>query len=291
VKADELAQLERLTEAKERQREALRANQPASPIVQRPHPAPHPGHEDERSQLARLEAGKANGRDAALVSRGMPDPQLQRLDELRRRTRERFATKETCYSQFEEQTYILNLLAGQTGRFLDIGAFHPTIFSNTRALFELGWAGVMIEPSPGPMRTLLKEYGNEPRIILIQAALAEEPGLIEMHVTDDAVSTSEDLHYEVWQEQGGFVGSMLAPTVTLAQLSNQFGAFEMVSMDVEGKSGRLALDAIALGWRPRLWCIEKDGLRDELLSATLKLGYRLRYENGTNMIVARAAPF
>ncbi len=39
-------------------------------------------------------------------------------------------------------------LIGDTGTFLDIGANHPTIISNTWGLEELGWTGVLVENDP-----------------------------------------------------------------------------------------------------------------------------------------------
>lgn len=37
------------------------------------------------------------------------------------------------------------------GTYVDVGAFHPTINSNTAALFDMGWHGVNIDPRPGSM--------------------------------------------------------------------------------------------------------------------------------------------
>lgn len=51
------------------------------------------------------------------------------------------------YSQNREQAVILRNLAGINGTLLDIGANDGITFSNTRALVELGWSGVLVEPS------------------------------------------------------------------------------------------------------------------------------------------------
>ena len=59
-------------------------------------------------------------------------------------------TEMQSYSQYGEDRAIVELFGDHVGRFLDIGAWHPTVFSNTRALFERGWSGVMVEPSPCP---------------------------------------------------------------------------------------------------------------------------------------------
>jgi len=94
------------------------------------------------------------------------------------------------YSQQEEEKYILEAVAGiEHGRVLDIGAWNPITFSNSRALIEKGWDAILIEFSPLPVHDLLVEYGYNPKVTIIQAAMALERGLINPDVTDDAVST------------------------------------------------------------------------------------------------------
>jgi hypothetical protein len=90
------------------------------------------------------------------------------------------------YSQGDEQPHIVAALGGvRPGRFLDIGAFHATQLSNTRALYLLGWSGVMVEPSPEPFLGLLREYGNDPRIQLICGAVGTERTIAKFHATAD----------------------------------------------------------------------------------------------------------
>jgi len=52
------------------------------------------------------------------------------------------------YSQNLEQNYILEYFKDRRGTFIDIGANDGLTLSNTRALVELGWRGVFVEPSP-----------------------------------------------------------------------------------------------------------------------------------------------
>lgn len=198
------------------------------------------------------------------------------------------------YSQSGEQSAILAALGWNgedlpiTGSFLDIGAYHPFDKSNTRALFELGWSGLMIEPSPGPMRVLVKEYGNEPRITLIQAAITLEPGLVTLKVSDDAVSSSSAAVQETWKTAGGYFGSMLVPGLTLEQLSNQFGgAFDFVNIDAEGVSVDIALRMLSLGWEPKCFCCETDNRLQELAIAATAKNFRLTFDNGCNAVWVR----
>jgi FkbM family methyltransferase len=200
------------------------------------------------------------------------------------------------YSQQNEEALIIAAFYGKVRtekpwRFLDVGAYHPTQFSNTRALYERGWSGVMIEPSPGPMRALLKEYGEDQRITLVQAAVASNECLVRMKITDDAISTSDPGVAETWKSVGGYFGSMLVPAITPAQISNQFGGFDFINLDAEGVSVDLFREMIALNWRPHCWCVEIDNRAAELAAIAEGAGYRSAEDrgfgvlgNGTNVV-------
>ena len=50
------------------------------------------------------------------------------------------------WSQRGEDLALLSLFDGkQNGTYLDIGAHHPTRFSVTRHLYQLGWTGVNVD--------------------------------------------------------------------------------------------------------------------------------------------------
>ncbi len=172
-------------------------------------------------------------------------------------------------------------------RFLDIGAWHPTDKSNTRALYELGWAGVMIEPSPGPLLNLLNEYASEPRIQIVSAAMGLEPGFIEMMVTDDAVSTADRNQYEQWKPVTKFRGKLTVPVLTWADIANRFGAFDFISIDAEGSSAYLFLGMLNSGLQPTCCCVEHDGRLTEIASVATPLHYNMVYSNGTNAVWVR----
>ncbi len=195
-------------------------------------------------------------------------------------------------SQYNEEAYILDAVQEATarsegGRFLDIGAWHPTDKSNTRALYELGWSGVMIEPSPGPLLNLLNEYAEEPRITIISAAMGLEPGYVEMMVTDDAVSTADRNQYEKWKPVTKFRGKLTVPVLTWAEIANRFGAFDFLSIDAEGLSASLFLAMLNAGLQPHCVCVEHDSRLEELCSYATPLHYNVTYANGTNAIFVR----
>lgn len=211
------------------------------------------------------------------------------------------------YSQFGEQATILESLGlvedrsftseaaanKESWRFLDIGANHPTTFSNTRALFELGFSGIMIEPSPVPMRNLLTEYGWEPRITLIQACVGTVAGLMDIFVTDDLVSTSSEAEFKKWEKRednpsgAQFAGKMFVPAITMETIMNQFGGFDFINLDAEGYSAELFLQMMAIGFFPTCICVEHDDRVKELLSIATANHYKGVLSNGTNLVVAR----
>jgi hypothetical protein len=67
------------------------------------------------------------------------------------------------YSQNNEQEIILKYFGDFKGHFLDIGAYNGVDLSNTRALLELGWTGVLVEPNPYNLVPLIdncREFGS-----------------------------------------------------------------------------------------------------------------------------------
>ncbi len=186
----------------------------------------------------------------------------------------------TDYSQNGEQKYILEALRDpayplsvadciQPGRLLDIGAWNAKTFSNSRALIELGWKAVLFEPSPGPLRGLILEYGENPKVEVVGCAVTANGGdFLKMRVTDDALSvdaTNEE-HLKTWDDYG-FYGTMTARAVSLAKVFDYWGSFDFVSIDVEGYSVDLFARMIQIGQRPRCVVVEHNSRWKELQAA------------------------
>lgn len=192
----------------------------------------------------------------------------------------------TRYSQQNEQDYIL-AHTPEIGRFLEIGAWNAKEMSNTRALYEAGWSGIMIEPSPLPFDGLLREYGNDERITLINGAVGFERGLGQIHVTADAVSTMDAGVHALWKDRGGYYGKFYTPRITLEDLFNQFGGdFDFVNIDAEGMSVELFLRLLKIGPRPACLCIEHDGKLVQAQMEAAAAGYRAVHVNDTNVVFA-----
>ncbi len=195
------------------------------------------------------------------------------------------------YSQNAEEQFIIEACErAEPKRFLDIGAYHPTGNSNTRALYELGWDGILVEPQPftqdgrggiGGMAGLTAEYLGNPRITLIQAAIAAEGGVRQFKL--DGQTSTLRARSNFW-----------VPCITLKDLFSQFGGgFGFVNIDAEGVSVELALQLIELTRETHCICVEYDLVTGsdspgfaskDLLIRYTAAGYALIYSSQENAV-------
>ncbi len=62
------------------------------------------------------------------------------------------------YSQFGEDIIINTIFnSKEPGFYIDVGAYHPIIFSNTYLLYKKGWCGINVDAMPGSMKIFNKK--------------------------------------------------------------------------------------------------------------------------------------
>lgn len=192
------------------------------------------------------------------------------------------------YSQNDEQTAILAACPELSGKFLDIGAWNAFDKSNTRALFERGWSGVLVEPSPEPFAGLLEEYRNSDRVSLVNALVGFDTNKVPMYVTADAVSTTHEPTYQKWKGYATYRPEPIhVQAVTLEHLFGQHGSFDFVSIDAEGMSVDLFHRLLALGHRPKCICLEYDDRMPEAMNAATRARYVATYSSAENIVLVR----
>ena len=80
----------------------------------------------------------------------------------------------TCYSQDGEDMLLNAFYEGQKsykGFFVDVGAHHPTRFSNTMFFYKKGWRGINIDPTPGSMKKFRQQRSRD---INLEIAISSE---------------------------------------------------------------------------------------------------------------------
>lgn len=97
------------------------------------------------------------------------------------------------YSQEGEDFVMARLLGFEnSGFYVDIGAHHPSRFSNTYYFYKRGWRGINIDAWPGSMRLFRV---TRPRDINLELAVSDKKGTIEFHIFKEPLlnSASKDL--------------------------------------------------------------------------------------------------
>lgn len=193
------------------------------------------------------------------------------------------------YSQEGEEAFLLEHFKGRTGKFLDIGAADGIKFSNTRALAELGWSGVLVEPNPHQFVKLDALYLGNPKMTLVNAVVAPmERGLYTFYHSDQTVVASIDENLiKEWSKNFRY-RTWLAASVRISDILLDCGyQYDFVSIDAEGLSVAIAREFLAAVYgagRPEVMCVENDAHVGDLAG----LGkYKVAVSNANNTILVR----
>jgi FkbM family methyltransferase len=192
------------------------------------------------------------------------------------------------YSQYQEDLIIDALLGCKgDGFYVDVGANHPSILSNTKRFYDKGWNGVNIEPDPGLFGHLERE---RPRDVNLNIGLGRAEGEMEFFMIEpDTLSTFDP---GVARKNLQYPGARLVekPSIRIMKLSQVLSRhasgrpIDFMSVDVEGYE----MEVIEGGdWgrnRPRLVVMEIFHDGKALVKAMDERRYRLVFSNGTNGI-------
>lgn len=199
------------------------------------------------------------------------------------------------YSQNSEQEVILKYFQGKTGTFIDIGSNDGITFSNTRALAERGWKGVLVEPSPKAFAKLKELYNGHKGFYLYPYALgshngkamlqesgplcsAADVGLVSTFHSHEMDRFKRTVKYEP-VEVKVFKWKTFLNRLTIKE-------FDMISMDCEGNELSILPDMDLS--KTSLICLEWNS-KPELKAEYEKYlaGFKLIYTSGENLIYVR----
>lgn len=201
------------------------------------------------------------------------------------------------YSQNKEQDAILNYFGNFKGVFLDIGANDGKTLSNTRALAELGWCGVLVEPSPKAFAKLKQLYEAEKKgcFYLYNCAVGKHNGRATLHDSGALLKTGDSglVSTLVVEEKKRFQSVLSYEEVEVKvyrwkTLLNRLTIkkFDCVSIDAEGLDWDI-LEQMDIS-EVKLLIIEWNGHQylKEKFSQKME-GFKIIYTSGENLIFAR----
>lgn len=199
------------------------------------------------------------------------------------------------HSQNNEEQVILDYFKDFTGAFIDIGANDGKTFSNTRALAERGWKGVLVEPSPKAFEKLKSLYDGHKGFYLYPFAVTDhngkkmlqESGSLCSAADVGLVSTFHDHEKARFSKSVGYTPVEVKSFRWKTFLNRlRIKDFDMVSMDCEGDELNI-LPEMDLS-KVRLIVIEWNG-KPELKTEYEKYldGFNLVYTSAENLIYSR----
>ena len=194
------------------------------------------------------------------------------------------------YSQNKEEQYILDYFGDKVGKALDIGAFHPYKFSNTRALIEKGWSCVCVEPAPTLFKAFESEYFSNPNVTLLNIAIGDTTDHVKFYESEgDAISTTSDDHKVKWEKGGVTYKEINVPMLETVAFFNEYGKdVDFISLDTEGTN--MVIFRLIPDWvweRISLFCIEHDGFYHEVKGKLMDFGFKELYRNAENILLAK----
>lgn len=139
---------------------------------------------------------------------------------------------ESC-SQFGEDKIIFeyfNSMSIKKGYFLEIGANHPTMFSQTWLLEKNGWSGILIEPLPY-LAELLKEQRKNSIVFESAVSSSDKIGHAYLLIKDDPAESElvfdmpvDDNSYKIVQVR----------TLNEILIEAECDRVDFLSIDIEG---------------------------------------------------------
>lgn len=193
------------------------------------------------------------------------------------------------FSQREEEKYILEFFGDRIGRVLDIGAYHPEFFSNSRALIDKGWNAVLVEPSPKCHYNLRDYYKDNNKVEIVPYAIGPINGPMKFYDSAGAVATALESHYKVWKDRQLDYEEIQVACMTWQKFYSLFpGKYEFISIDAEGMDYSILSQMDLNVMETELLCIEYTYNTSEIITYLTKSGFtNLIYKTGENIMVGR----
>lgn len=192
-----------------------------------------------------------------------------------------FAKDKITFAQNKEDL-IIDILTGfkDNGTYIDVGANHPSIISNTKKFYDRGWNGINIEPKYENYLIFIQERNRD---INLNIGIAKSDGEMDFYyksggnITD---STGSTFSKEVYNERSYDFPSKKIKVLPLSKIfeDNGLKTVDFINIDVEGFELEILEGNDWRKYKANVLCIEGQGY-DEFLK---KFGYDKVFFDGAN---------
>lgn len=203
------------------------------------------------------------------------------------------------YSQWDEEQVLIDIFGKDyKGYFVDIGANDGKTVSNTLALVERGWGGLMIEPDPIAFSKLQSLHGYNKNITLLNCAVNRHRNgyIIEQFWSASrpeasVYSTTEPQNMVKWEHESTFYPSHYVVSIGFMDaLKLAKSRIDFISIDTEGTSYDIFngfMEYLYGRGGPLCFCVEHDEKREECRLSARRAGYVQIAENRENLMFVR----
>jgi hypothetical protein len=170
------------------------------------------------------------------------------------------------------------------GTYVDAGANHPTVQSNTRYFYDRGWSGLAVDGNSA----FEKEWRERrPRDVFVPALVSSEIKDVEFSIyPDSTLSTIDGDSVARYSARYGdqHIQKEIRKTTTLFDLKNRYlqqGEVHLLSVDVEGEDLNCLKGARLDRWTPGVIIVETKhlsiyhALENEIVGYLNSAGYRM----------------
>jgi len=171
------------------------------------------------------------------------------------------------------------------GFYVDVGAFHPTLFSNTYFFYLNGWSGINVEARPGSKALFDKV---RPRDVNLEVGVSRERASLTYYFIGENSpmnSFSRDFLKQI-QMLDHVKSEISIPTAPLAEILEQHlpkgQAIDFLNVDVEGHDLEVLESNDWQRFRPRIVVVEDEALdagKSVIVGLMRTHGYELCAQN------------
>lgn len=161
------------------------------------------------------------------------------------------------YSISGEDILISNIFRHQhQGCYVDVGAFHPFKYSNTYLLYQKGWRGINIDPTPG-VKELFDLY--RPNDINLECAVGNQKTIVDFFLYQGGPYNSLNRHSG--QEYEKILENQIKVNVKplneiLSENHKKENQIDLLNIDTEGKDLEVLYSNDWNKFRPRYIIVE-----------------------------------
>lgn len=137
----------------------------------------------------------------------------------------------TSYSQSGEDLIIKPFLSKGKGIYVDVGCYHPILYSNTYRLYKEGWSGVAIDPNPH-LKKLFSFF--RPRDTFCNVAVGNPGEAVYFTFSDGAYNTLDAPQAEEYKKRTTLLKMTPVFVKPLAEICKDLEHIDFMSIDAEG---------------------------------------------------------